>query len=84
MTIAWSIVPNLTLPSYYNITNNNTLLTVPKGAFAQLTKYRLTVSAQDKQQAIAFRQKSITFTTSQPPFGGSAAITPNTGYLSST
>lgn len=43
LDVVWSIVPNASV-SKLPLTMNNTLLTLPKGAFAVLTSYTLTVS----------------------------------------
>jgi len=48
--VIWSVVPNLTLARQapFPLTFNNTLLTVPKGAFKQNTKYTMTVTIRNK------------------------------------
>jgi hypothetical protein len=49
LDIKWSIVPNLTLDSFMNITDQNTVLNVAKGGFAAQTNYTMHVEVKHKE-----------------------------------
>lgn len=63
---------------------NKTLLTVPQGIFKNSTSYIITVTIMNKKYDSLKKSQTLTFTTGQPPYGGSVTVNPQIGSVNST